>query len=400
MMTRFKTIHPFPARMAPEVAWDELEACSTPSRVLDPMSGSGTSLVAARLRGHEAIGIDRDPLAVLIAHTWVSDVDSDAANKKAREVLAKSQEREHLFKGKFAFPVGADDETKDFVKYWFDCRNRSQLASLADTISRVRDLRTRDVLWCALSRLIITKKSGVSLAMDVSHSRPHKKYEKALKTPFATFLKSVAHIASASPFKPGNGITPATVLSSDARNMPIHAESIDLIITSPPYLNAIDYLRGHKLSLVWMGHSIAAIRNLRANNVGSEVAMKSDCAEPLANSVIKDMCSGAHLTERQEGMLRRYVVDLHALLKECFRVLKREAKGTFVLGNCNLGSTFVSNSVALELLGASVGFKIEGSRRRPLPDNRRYLPPPKALQSGAALGKRMREEVILTMRKQ
>lgn len=79
--------------MAPELAWDELPDNSKRLRVLDPMSGSGTTLVAARLRGHQAIGFDRDPLAVLIAKTWISNIDSEVVEKKAAEVLERARKR-------------------------------------------------------------------------------------------------------------------------------------------------------------------------------------------------------------------------------------------------------------------------------------------------------------------
>src|ERR1700730_15819441 len=63
-------IHPFPARMAPGIALDALGDRATALRVLDPMAGSGTVLAVARARGHHAIGVDVDPLAVLLARVW------------------------------------------------------------------------------------------------------------------------------------------------------------------------------------------------------------------------------------------------------------------------------------------------------------------------------------------
>ena len=54
------------------------------------------------------------------------------------------------------------------------------------------------------------------------------------------------------------------------QSIPIKDGIADLVVTSPPYLNAIDYLRGHKLSLVWMGHQIEELRELRSANIGSE----------------------------------------------------------------------------------------------------------------------------------
>jgi hypothetical protein len=57
---------------------------------------------------------------------------------------------------------------------------------------------------------------------------------------------------------------------ADARQLPIRGSSVDVAICSPPYLNAIDYLRGHKFSLIRMGHSIEALRELRSANIGTE----------------------------------------------------------------------------------------------------------------------------------
>jgi hypothetical protein len=79
-----RPIHPFPARVAPELVWDELPDHTTKLRVLDPMAGSGTTLVTARLRGHEAIGFDRDPLAVLIARAWLTNVEVGKAEERRR----------------------------------------------------------------------------------------------------------------------------------------------------------------------------------------------------------------------------------------------------------------------------------------------------------------------------
>lgn len=395
-----KPIHPFPARMAPALAWEELPDHAEPLRVLDPMAGSGTTLVAARLRGHTAIGFDRDPLAVLIASTWVADFDGERVSKKAAEVLERAEERARWLTTKSAYPDGADEETKAFVGYWFDTDNRKQLSALAASIADVRDEQLRNVLWCAFSRLIITKKAGASLAMDVSHSRPHRVFDKAPHRPLEHFLRALQHITKAAPFNTQEYLHPrAIVRNADARTMPLADVSVDLIITSPPYLNAIDYLRGHRLSLVWMGHSIASLRVLRATNVGTEVSVKASDVTPATEQVMARMCSDQPLDSRHHGMLRQYVCDIRSLLNECHRVLTPGGKCVFVVGDCNLRNTFIANSKAIEIVGSDVGFRVEASRRRPLPENRRYLPPPEIKSAGKALQKRMREEVILTLRK-
>lgn len=400
MLQKIRPIHPFPARMAPELVWEEMPDSRERLCVLDPMSGSGTTLVAARLRGHNAIGFDRDPLAVLISKTWIANVHAAKTEKKAAEVLQRAEHRARGLTKRSSYPNYTDDETREFIDFWFDVDNRKELTALAASIGCVRDEGIRNVLWCAFSRMIITKEAGVSLAMDVSHSRPHRVFDVAPHSAFDKFAKAVKYITKITPFKVGEEIDGAAVVSSeDARKMPLGAGTIDLIITSPPYLNAIDYLRGHKLSLVWMGHNIAAIRMLRATNMGTEVAAALKPADVAVERVMEKMCSGNALDARHKGMLRRYVQDLETLLSECHRVLRSEGKGVFVCGDCTLRETFIANSMAVELLGIGLGFRVISTRRRALPESKRYLPPPDCRSAGRALRKRIREEVVLTVQK-
>lgn len=393
-----RTIHPFPARMASELVWDELPNNSPRLRVLDPMAGSGTTLVTAKLRGHEAIGFDRDPLAVLIARSWLTTVTKNVVEDKGREILAKARSRARDVKLRDAYPRNADEETKSFVRYWFDPKNRIQLTSLASSISRIHDSSLRDLMWCAFSRLIITKKIGVSRAMDVSHSRPHRSYERAPVNAFDRFEHAVNYIAKTAPFQ--NDITghpPASVDFADARHLPVADKSVDLIITSPPYLNAIDYIRGHKFSLIWMGYSIEKLRNIRATNVGTEKITNSLLEDEDTTHIMGLMCSVNDLSKRNVAMLRQYVLDMRSILAETKRVLRSGGKAIFVVGNSSIRDTFILNSKCIEGLAVELGMRVRKVRSRPLPENRRYLPPPESKTAGKSLNKRMREEVILTI---
>ena len=81
------SVHPFPARMAPGIALAVIAKAKRPLRVLDPMMGSGTVIALARFKKHKAIGLDIDPLAVLISRVWTTSVEAEGAKVKAREVL-------------------------------------------------------------------------------------------------------------------------------------------------------------------------------------------------------------------------------------------------------------------------------------------------------------------------
>lgn len=395
-----KPVHPFPARMAPSLLWRRIGKSKKALRILDPMSGSGTTAVVSRLRGHHAFGFDSDPLALLIARVWASDVDPSKIRRTAERVLGRANDKCHELRLRDSYPSGADDETRSFIRYWFNPANRKQLFALAESIDTVRNICERMVLWCAFSRLIITKQAGASLAMDVSHSRPHRVFETGPIKPLDHFLRAVEVVLKGTPFTGNAKIPVARIEKGDARALPLHNRSIDLVITSPPYLNAIDYLRGHKLSLVWMGHSIRELRELRSRNVGTEqVNLELIEQHEYVKRAVAKMGHTERLPSRIRGMLARYVFDMDQVMSEISRVLKRSGEAILVVGDSTIRQVFVRNSRALAFLGRRNSLALISTRHRPLKENRRYLPPPQHKDSGTQLRARMREEVILVFRK-
>jgi tRNA G10 N-methylase Trm11 len=390
-------VHPFPARMAPGIALDILAKAKTSMRVLDPMMGSGTVLAVAQSKGHEAIGFDVDPLAVLISKVWTARLDDSCVRRYAELVLKEAQGRYKSLRSDDAFPTDADEETKAFARYWFDHFSRRQLSSLAESIRVVPHLDARDALWCAFSRLIIAKSKGSSLAMDLAHSRPHKAYRWAPAKPFENFCSAVEHvIANSAGASISRDHVPAQALSGDARRLPVDTKSIDLIITSPPYLNAIDYLRCSKFSLIWMQSSIDELRAIRASSVGAE--SKSDDAnqDELVRRIMTDLILTPPLKSRHNAMLARYVLDLRLSLEESARVLKGEGRAVYVVGENTIRGTFIPTSKIVETVAKEVGLELKKRYSRELPQTRRYLPPPTRMSNNAGMDGRMRREVVLS----
>jgi hypothetical protein len=148
-----------------------------------------------------------------------------------------------------------------------------------------------------------------------------------------------------------------------------------------------------------MGHSIEKLRGVRATNVGTETIARTQAGDTSTEHIMGLMCPVDTLSSRSAGMLRQYVRDMRAILSETKRVLRRYGKAVFVVGNCNIRETFVENSKCIEGLAEELGMVVRKVRRRPLPENRRYLPPPGSSAAGKFLKKRMREEVIITLLK-
>ena len=382
----FSPIHPFPARMAPELVSRALATVPAGGRVLDPMCGSGTVARAAVEAGLRCVGRDVDPLAVLMARAWTTPVDAAAVPAAAEDLV---REAKALADGKIERPV--DPETARFIAYWFAPRQEAELARLATALRR-RDPPMRDVLAVALSRIIVSKEMMASLARDTSHSRPHKVADANDFDVPAGFLRAARHVAAR--LAPGRIRGRADVRLGDARTLDdVEDASIDLALTSPPYLNAIDYLRGHRLALVWLGHDVGSLRDVRAGSVGTERALPETGALPDVSRFVRD-ARDSTLAPRHWGWIRRYAADMTAVLRQLARVVRRGGRVVVVLGNSFLRGAAVDNAGLVESLARGLGFETTGRDEREIPARRRYLPPPGA--GAGALDARMRTETVLT----
>ena len=397
-LKHLRTVHPFPARMVPAIIERELRS-PFPLRIVDPMAGSGTTVVAAKLFGHKAIGFDTDPLALLIAKTWATEVDSQKARADALSVhsaaIFTTKRRQQVS----TFPDNASEETKAFIDFWFDQENQRQLTALANAIAAVKSTESKNVLWCALSRMIITKGVGVSLGADISHSRPHRVYKVAPVLALDRFLPAVEQVLKGTISKSIAGLQSAKISRGDSRSLPLKSESTDLVITSPPYLNAIDYLRGHKLSLVWMGYQIEDLRTLRSKNIGTENT-RAPQNQHLDKTKIDGMLPGIDsLPTRTQRMIHKYFSDMNKVLSEINRILVPDGRAVLVIANSIQKGVYVNTSEVIANLAEEHGLKMVTTRTRPLQENRRYLPPPSRAGAGQNLQTRMKEEVIVAFRK-
>jgi hypothetical protein len=386
-------VHPFPARMDPGLAIGALERLPENSTVLDPMMGSGTVVALARAMGHRGIGFDVDPLSVLISRVWTRPLNADRAWRSAIRVVTTANRTSSRMRQADAYPRDADDETRHFIRYWFDPRSRCQLAALAKAIEGERNTGVRDALWCGFSRLIISKQAGASRAMDLSHSRPHRAFETAPIRPLDHFLGAMDRVIQGCVPHGEFAGPPSCVGLGDARRLRVESRSVDLVFTSPPYLNAIDYLRCSKFTLVWMGHPASELRAIRSSSIGTEAGGASSDEHSL---LVKRLGVGEGLPNRVRGYLYRYAADLRVFFDEVQRVLTPNGRATVVIGENTLRGEFLPTGKLASHIAEAARLKLESRRWRGLPASKRYLPPP---QNGkSAFSHRMRREVILTFR--
>ncbi len=417
-------LHSFPAKFPPQLPRFFIDGLTRPGEiVLDPMAGSGTTLLEAHIAGRRCIGLDIDPLALRIAKAKVLSENSERITKVLYQILGEVRQclagiDTNVFETAFASQF--DEETRQFIRYWFDPGTYKTLFYLANAIQYITDVDLKLFFEVALSSIIITKNGGVSLALDLAHTRPHrakivfdennfqildnpahsispkrlKLLTKKLRPVLSEFEKRVkANLQSTLTL--GISTLMAQVTAGDAQSLPLQNESVDLIITSPPYAsNAIDYMRAHKFSLVWFGYPIGRLSRQRKKYIGGESAIElwTDDMPAQVASILKQL---QVIDPKKVKAVHRYYTEMRLVLQEMYRVLKPGKAAVLVVGTSIIRGIDIRIAYCLAALGKDQGFEIPAVGIRNLDRNRRMLPAGNRLDLDSQIQQRMHQEFVI-----
>jgi tRNA G10 N-methylase Trm11 len=401
-------LHPFAARCPPQLAHWAIEKYTKPGEfILDPMVGSGTTMVEARLCGRHCFGLDIDPLARLISKVKSTPLPLETL-QSASKMLVKE--------------LAADrnnDEANDYpnlpnLDYWFLPEVKQALASLKRCIAKLDGSPDiKDFFYVALSSLIVAKKS-IANARDVSHSRHHyfkhvsppdvaELYRKRLHRMYSMMSEYVEECKKIQ----GNHIS-TSVIGTDAKALKLSDNSIDLVFTSPPYCNAIDYPRAHRFSVAWLADilntTIDAYGELGKQYIGTERGVKRDQDEGSALpqiSLINEVVASVETQDKDKAkVVSRYFKDMFKSLKEMGRVLKPQKRLVLVVCPSHLRKIEVPSHKVFIEMGKNIDsqgtfvLECESLVERTIDDGRRLLP-----YLREAFGERMRNEYVIVLRK-
>ncbi len=396
--------HAFPAKFPPQLPRTFITHLTRPGeRVLDPMMGSGTTILEAVAQGREAIGFDIDPLAVMLTQVKVKPLNPGAVQSIGLDIADRAERALDQQPGSLeqALADRFQPQTRKFIDYWFSRETQLELGALLHEIERIPEPDIQRFLLLAFSAIIITKSGGVSLAWDLAHTRPHKlkqgvskTYRPALKEYRKRLLKNIAGLEDIAT----NGGR-AFLHFGNAEALPLRENSVDLLFTSPPYAsNAIDYMRAHKFSLAWLGHHVDDLTDLRGKYIGGEKVAGYQFLE-LPSETQRIVTTITRADEKKGGALRRYYSEMQRVLAEAFRVLKFGHTAVFVVGSSIMRGIDTQTQNCLGEIGASIGFDLVGIGTRKLDRDRRMMPARLEKQGRTQIEERMHEEYVVSLLK-
>ena len=250
--------HAYPAMMIPQVARRLLEKYGSSAETLfDPYCGSGTSLVEANVKGINAIGTDLNPLARLIAKTKTTPIDIQTLDLYLKDFY------DYSFKFQFYIQKSVSVVVPDFenIDFWFSEAAQKKLSLIKNYIDTIKNSKVKNFFLTAFSETVressYTKKGEFKLVRI-----PEEKRTKFNPDSFGIMLSKLSrNKAGLLEFieKKQNGSAAKIFKFNTVDSVPkeiIPNESIDIVITSPPYGDSrttVAYGQYSRLANQWMG---------------------------------------------------------------------------------------------------------------------------------------------------
>lgn len=351
--------HRYPAKFIPSLASYLINKNSKKGDLIcDPFGGCGTSLVEAKINGRESIGIDINPVAGLITKTKTTSINPQLLRRETDVLFRKIESKKIKNDTKLNI-------SNDRLNYWFPKENLEKLSIIYFSILEFNNKNLRRFYLCAFSQIL--KNSSKWLMSSI---KPQVDKKKNISDPFISFRKHVLYMNKKNEefysklLETNNYNIKSKFYLRDARKTFLDENSIDYIITSPPYVTSYEYADLHELSILWL-ENIRDWREFKSKFIGTSNYKKNKHRElysEIGHKIIDDLMYNDRQLARG---VKTYYEDMGDFIKESRRILKKGKKVSLVIGNTILKGVEILNAeVAYEQM-EQLGFKnIQTEKRR------------------------------------
>ena len=358
-------LHPYPAKFIPQIPGYCIRLLSSPGEVvLDPFGGSGTTALEAIRWGRRALSIDANPVGTLIGRVKTCNLDADSAmdlraiRSSLTTWLVDLPSPDTLCAIHRTYIPNIPNIDK-----WFPPTSVGELAMIRSRIDKMETTKGRMIALIALSRVILSasfqdsETRYTSKPRDIPPAQTLKRFLFVLEEVLRNVLRTQPEIRyGVCEFLTANTMDLARTL--------LEPDSVDLIVTSPPYGNANDYHLYHRFRLLWLGYDPRGLGKIEI---------------------------GSHLRHQRESSgYDAYMAEMEHCLMGMFRVLRPGRYAVLVVGDAVYKKVVFPVAEALSAVAADIGFETICIVDRPIHSTKR---------SFAAAGRRATTEQLLVLRK-
>ena len=348
----------YPAKFHPPVVRQLIEDYSTEGeRILDPFCGSGTLLVEAAVAGRHARGTDLDPVAAFVSSVKIRRYRINHLRATTARLLAhieRYERPEQEYKERQHVDLGMKELDRERcrlwipdipqIEHWF---RRYVIIDLARILNGIQSSRMpeshRAFLRLCFASIIRASSNADPVpvsGLEVTSYMRRRDEAGRIVNPYQLLRMAVKKgLDAAEEYRRSvrkNVVISATV--ADATKLDGRLGKVDVVITSPPYHNAVDYYRRHTLEMYWLGLTQTREERLalKGRYIGAATVRKSHPFVAERNGLPAKAARWERriraVSERRANSFRYYVVSMHCVFSRLSAILRPGGRAVFVIG--------------------------------------------------------------------
>lgn len=356
--------HRYPAKFIPQLVEKLIDeyVFSKNAHINDPFMGCGTTIVTAISRGFKASGTDINKISYLITKVKSTPIKPDYLERRVKDLLSrlrlKNEKIEPLIPQKHI----------ERINYWFREDVINELGIILREIYKEDDEIIRDFYLVAFSNIL----KNCSIWLQRS-TKPTRDFDKETVEPYEAFKKQLIRMLKGNeafynvvPSKVKENINEyLCVKCEDARKQPVPDESVDLIITSSPYVTSYEYADLHQLSTLWLDLA-NDLTEYKKGFIGTSYKKyeNKSLRSIIARRIVEEV---EQKSKKMAKEIEAFFIDMEEVFDESFRILKKGGRCCYVIGNTKLKGVDILNAEAFAEGLQYSGFHIDRIIKREIP---------------------------------
>jgi len=339
---------------------------------LEPFSGSGTTALELQNSGMKCYSFEVNPLMYLIARVKLeNDYSSEELTRWFRYVC---NERKNLVVTEVTSEFKTLYQNDDLKKWNYNYNVAIAVKKLELVIESISDEKYKELLKVALASILLEVSNLYRNGKCLSYKDGWKERKITEVEVYAKFDKKITSelLVDIEKYLIKSAINNKEILfNMDSREEIakfIEDESIDLVITSPPYLNSRDYTDTYMLELKTLDFAKdnEDIRKLREKTLRSHVQIKWDDCTTIENELLQKTLYKLEIASKGTDMwnksiidmVRLYFVDLHGIFQTIYSKLKLGGRIYFNVSNSAYFNVLINTLEICASIAENIGYKV------------------------------------------
>lgn len=344
---------------------------------LEPFSGSGTTALELQNNGIECFSFEVNPLMYLVARVKLENNYVVGSVNEWLEFIVRYRETIETIDLKSDFKTLYQSDDKE--KWNYNTEVAKAVQKLYYAIKSIDNEIYCELFTVALASILLDVsnlyRNGKCLSYkndwkerELTETEVFEKFDQKVRNELVIDIQKHLHYS-----KINNKRKLFNIDSRIGIDEKIANDSIDLVITSPPYLNSRDYTDTYMLELKTLGfaQNNEDIRHLREQTLRSHVQIKWEDMTSVDNSYLKNTLNDLEIASKETemwnksiiDMVRLYFVDMKIIFKTIYKKLKKGGKVYFNVSNSAYFNVLVNTLEICASIAEEEGYTVKEIRK-------------------------------------